>query len=142
MKTCFLLLGLFVLFTGCLDEHTYPFESKWQSLNDRNLVIEISNDQTYSLYRNGELFPDENSPYNDLSIAIVHHEGQWFDFNIHDNVNDETFTRGKMEVVNENRIRIYFLKHHDILDLADEFYRTTDLVSFDAIMNEINQSAE
>jgi hypothetical protein len=47
------------------------------------------------------------------------------------------FYKGRIEIVDKNRIRIYFHKHHDILDVADEYYRTDGFNNLSKIMKKI-----
>lgn len=125
------------LFSSCDTADKFAFNDKWQSLNDRNFVIEITDSNNYIVYRNGDILFDELSGFDDLEISIIHRENDWFDFTIVDRNSMEAFTNGRIERKTNDRIRVYFHKHHDILDLADEFHRTNDLVSFDSIMKEI-----
>jgi hypothetical protein len=55
---------------------------------------------------------------------------------------DSVFPHGKIEIVNNERIRIYVFKHHGILDVADEYQKTKDLDSYDQIMQVILQEPE
>jgi hypothetical protein len=52
------------------------------------------------------------------------------------------FTRGKIEVVHPDRVRIYFFKHHDILDVADEYQKANDFKSYALIMDKILQEPD
>jgi len=52
------------------------------------------------------------------------------------------FCKAKIEIVKPDRIRIYFLKHHGILDIADEYQRTNDYCSYQAIMKSILDSPD
>ena len=42
--------------------------------------------------------------------------------------------RAEVHRVDDNRIRVLFLKHHHILDIADEFYKTDGFGNFEQIM--------
>ena len=64
----------------------------------------------------------------------------WYTFDAMDG--DEIFFKGRIETVQGGRIRIYLLKHHHILDLADEYSRTHDFHSYSSILNEIRPPDE
>ena len=50
---------------------------------------------------------------------------------------DTVYAGIRLEKVNNNRIRIYIHKHHDILDIADEFHKAKDLYSYMEVMKNI-----
>lgn len=55
---------------------------------------------------------------------------------------DQLFFKGKIEYVNQDRMRIYLYQHHDILDIADEYHRAQDFDSYTAIMENMLKQAE
>lgn len=129
---------LIILATGCFNlpvkesnGKDYDFISKWQSLNDQNSLIEFT-DSTYNLYKNQELFLE-------FDYSIIHKEGDWYDLKLTmrdiDNPGDPIIA--SIQIVTQKRIRIYFFKHHEILDVADEYYRTDSLDNFENIMKTI-----
>lgn len=136
----FILITL--LFTACNQQKEFNFYGKWQSLNDRGLVIEINKNGTYNLFRDGASFFANLSDAGQLKIKIRERNQRWYSFKIADETSRKEFSKGRIEIVNEDRIRIYFHKHHDILDLANEFHRTENLTSFEAIMSKIQQEPE
>ena len=122
---------------NCNPKEEFNFYGKWQSLNDKTTVVEIDKNNNYFLFRNGKSFYDDLIGYGNLKINIKAEGGNWSSFKIISQENGKTFLTGKFEIVNNDRIRIYFYKHHQILDKADEFHRTDDFSSFDKIMDEI-----
>ena len=72
--------------------------------------------------------------HGELTYTFTTVQRPWYHFEAFDG--NEFFTGGRIETVDENRIRIYFHKHHNILDLADEYYRTDDFESFKQIMEQ------
>lgn len=136
----FLLITL--LFTACNQQKEFNFYGKWQSLNDRGLVIEINKNGNYTLFRDGASFFANLADAGQLKIKIREEKQRWYSFKIADETSRKEFTKGRIEIVNEDRIRIYFHKHHDILDLANEFHRTENLTNFEAIMSKIQQEPE
>ena len=58
----------------------------------------------------------------------------WFEFAIRDQSGKE-FSKGRIEIVDYSRIRMYHHKHNDILDVADEYYRVVENESFEVIMS-------
>ncbi|MEL7124002.1 MAG: hypothetical protein AAFO07_31480 [Bacteroidota bacterium] len=61
----------------------------------------------------------------------------WTQFAIKDRAADKEFLKGKIEIVNPDRIRVYFYKHSNILDVADEYHRTDDFVSFQTLLDQV-----
>lgn len=74
-------------------------------------------------------------------MEIERGEGEWNSFTIADESQND-FSEGRIEIVDTDRIRIYWHKHHDILDLADEFHRTVELESLNAILRKISKGPE
>ncbi len=136
----FFLISL--LFTACNQQKQFNFYGKWQSLNDRGLVYEINENGNYTLFRDGASLYAQVEGTGQLKIKIREENQRWYSFKIADETSRKEFTKGRIEIVNEDQIRIYFHKHHDILDVADEFHRTENLTSFEAIMSKILQEPE
>ena len=133
MKYVFILIiGILI---ACQDHSKYRFEGKWQSLNDPESVIEFTDNKGLILYKNGESFWGPTTKKGELKYEISNAQKNWFDFKAFDG--DELFMKGRIETVDDKRIRIYFHKHHNILDLADEYYRTADFNSFPTILEKI-----
>jgi hypothetical protein len=130
-----LLLSIVFIFSGCKHENDFQFTGKWQSLNDSKSLIEFTADNHIILYRNGKSFWALASRHGELNYEISEEGDGWYKFAALDGV--EEFLHGRIEIVNTDRIRIYFHKHHDILDVADEYHRTADFNNFSEIMREI-----
>lgn len=126
-----IIFSLFILFTftQCESSSKYHFSGKWQSLNDAQTVIEISKNGDYQLFRNKELF------FVSQKISILPLKDNWYSFNLKNKEGEEFSSNGRIEVVDENRIRIYHHKHHDILNVADEYHRTDDFGQMRKIMD-------
>ena len=136
IKAKVLLLLLIILsFHSCKTENDYQFTGKWQSLNDSMSVIEFTKNNKIILYRDGKSFWVQAAMHGELNYEISKQDDSWYRFVAFDG--KEEFLHGRIEIVDNNRIRIYFHKHHDILDLADEYHKTTDFNSFSKIMREI-----
>jgi len=123
-----------------MNKGLYDLEGKWQSLNDPETVVEFTDNTEIILYRGGKSFWSQATRNGELMYAITKRHNQWYDFEAFDGA--ELFTAGRIEIVDDNRVRIYFHKHHGILDLADEYYRTDDFNSYQAIMDKILQEPE
>ncbi|MFM9952015.1 MAG: hypothetical protein ACKV1O_29055 [Saprospiraceae bacterium] len=136
----FLLITL--LFIACNQKKQFNFYGKWQSLNDRGLVYEINKNGNYALYRDGASLYAQVEHFGQLKIKIREENQRWYSFKIADETSRKLESKGRIEIVNEDQIRIYFHKHHDILNMADEFHRTENLTSFEAIMSKIQQEPE
>ncbi|MBN1184452.1 MAG: hypothetical protein JXB49_19325 [Bacteroidales bacterium] len=134
-----IILFVAILVSQCKNHENYKFMGMWQSLNESSLIIEFKDDNKIDLYRNGEPFWSMASVTGELKYEIREKEKGWYDISIIDR--DEVFVHGKIEIINEDRIRIYFFKHHDILDAADEYYRTSDFDSFGKIMDKIDKES-
>ena len=129
-----------LFFLSCIPKTDFNFHGYWQSLNEGNLTILIGDNFEYELIRDGLSFfsrTDDESP----TISIQQREKNWYSFQII-YAYGEDMVRGRIETVNKDRMRIYFHKHHDILDLADEFHRAKDTNSFDNLMDSIRTTME
>ncbi len=134
----------FILFIGllmsCSNQSQYNLTGKWQSLNESETVIEFTGNKELILYRGGKSFWSQATKNGELKYEIKNVQNKWFDFEAFDGT--ELFTKGRIEIVDDNRVRIYFHKHHNILDLADEYYRTDDFNSYQTIMEKILKESE
>jgi hypothetical protein len=110
----------------------------WQSLNNANSVLEFTKDNKYILYINGNSFYAPANKNGELNYSIIKQENNWIEFQTRDG--NEIVFNGKVEIVDNERIRVYIYKHHNILDVADEYYRTQDFDSFDKIMKKIMEN--
>jgi hypothetical protein len=131
---------LTICLLGCTNSNNknefekFELYSKWQCLNDPNFVIEFTPDNQYIVYR------DKNKIFS-LNCIIDKKQKDKYDFTCTFN-NDSLPIKGIIELVTSDRIRVYIWKHHDILRMADEFYRTNNLTSFDSIYKEIWRTPE
>jgi len=125
---------IILVFSKCSSIEEFDFHGKWQSLNDEGLLIQIDDENNYTLFKNGKSYLDELEGYGKLKIKINHSEGHWNSFIVEDELQKE-LTHGRIEIVTKDRIRIYFHKHHQILDLADEFHRADDFSSFHKLLD-------
>ena len=138
MKNTFILIiGLLM---SCSNQNQYNFEGKWQSLNDSETVIEFTRNKEVILYRGGKSFWSQATKNGELRYEITNRKNKWSEFEAFDGA--ELFTKGRIEIVDDKRVRIYFHKHHNILDLADEYYRTDDFNSYQTIMEKILEDPE
>jgi hypothetical protein len=138
-----LLICLFgILISNCSKKEEYNFNGKWQSLNDKRIVIEFGADGNYFMFSEGNSILENVAEYGQLKFKVTEGKGNRNDFTIYNEDSKEVFTKGKIEIVNQDRIRVFHFKHHDILDVADEYYRTNDLNGFDEIMNGIMKVPE
>lgn len=125
---------------SCRQTSDFNFEGKWQSLNEAGTVVEFTKDNRIVLYRDGKSFWGSATKHGELTYMIENDPDNWYSFKAYDG--DEFFFKGRIELVKGGRIRIYFLKHHDILDLADEYIRTNDFDSFSSILSGILEEPE
>ncbi len=131
---------LIVLQWSCHPSDSYKFEGKWQSLNSPGSVVAFTPDKKMIFYKDKVSFWGQATKHGELTYMLTSIQGPWYHFETFDG--DEFFTGGRIETVDENRIRIYIHKHHDILDQADEYYRTEDFDSFKPIMEKILEVKE
>ena len=136
-KTLMTSIFFSLLLTACERKAEFDLYGKWQSLNYRRIVIEFNENGNYSLFRDGNSQFVDLEDFGQLKTVFAERSGNWYTFDIIGESNQKVMTKGRIELVNENRIRIYFHKHHNILDLADEYHRTEDFNSFDDIMDSI-----
>ncbi|MFN7116306.1 MAG: hypothetical protein ACK4TA_05865 [Saprospiraceae bacterium] len=133
----YLFLILLFATAGCsntaFDEE--QLQGLWQSLNDPHRVVSIDRYGTYTLYLKGENFSKNIAGFEQLQFQIVQTQDvRHADFNIVNPSNESVFVKGKVEMVNADRMRLYFFKHNNILDLADEYYKTDGFGNFEKIM--------
>jgi hypothetical protein len=133
-----LILILLIGISGFKIDNNDLVTGMWQSLNDCNSVLKFTKDYKIILYNKGESFWGQISENGELSYTILKNENNWIDFQANDG--DKLVFKGKIEIVTNDRIRVYFYKHHDILDVADEYYRTYDFHSFEKIMKKIMEN--
>ncbi len=131
---------LIALQWSCNPSDSYKFEGKWQSLNSPGSVIAFTPDKKVIFYKDKVSLWSQATKHGELTYTFTAVQGPWYHFEAFDG--NEFFTGGRIETVDENRIRIYFHKHHNILDLADEYYRTEDFDSFKPIMEQILSEPE
>jgi hypothetical protein len=127
------MLILALLLIGCNHSH-YDFNGKWQSLNDPDVLIEFQ-DNTVSLLTAQQPLWNAVSQSGFLRYELQSERPNWYHLQVFDN--DALFVHGKIEVVNDFRIRVYLYKHHDILDVADEFHRTKGLNTYRELLDSI-----
>lgn len=120
---------------SCHPSDSYKFEGKWQSLNSPGSVVAFTPDKKMIFYKDKVSLWAQATKHGELTYTFTTVQGPWYHFEAFDG--NEFFTGGRIETVDENRIRIYFHKHHNILDLADEYYRTDDFESYQQIMERI-----
>ncbi len=140
-KSVYKIIFIILIFLSCHQEEKFNFYGKWQSLNEAGFIIEIDKNDRYDLYRKGKSML-EGLDVDELKIDIIRKTENWYRFKIEDLPTKKEFSKGRIEIVSKNRIRIYFHKHHDILDVADEFHRTKDLTSYEQIINKIYKLPE
>lgn len=138
-KLYYTLISVLFIF-NCRQQPEYSVEGKWQSLNDPSTVIEFMPDGKIDLYKSGTSFWGQVMPLGELEYFLKRVDQDWLDIIILKG--KENFTNGRVEIVTPERIRIYFHKHHDILDLADEYHRTEDFTSYQDIMNKVLEQPE
>jgi len=135
-KPIFLALT-FIVF-GCHQKEDVNIIGMWQSLNGKT-VIEFSADKV-DLYSNGKAMWSQASKEGVLHYSLNELQRGWYRLVIFDG--DKMFVKCKVEIVSKDRIRVYYFKHHNILDMADEYYRTTDFNSLNSIMNKIMEEPD
>jgi len=111
------------------------FIGKWQSLNDYSALVEFTADKKIILFKNEESFWVQATKYGELNYEISKQSEEWYKLVMLDGTDE--FYKGRIEIVDKNRIRIYIHKHHDILDTADEYYRTDGFNNLSKIMKKL-----
>jgi hypothetical protein len=108
----------------------YNLYSKWQSLNDGNLVIEFDTSGNFITYRDQEEFIRFQFQIDSVKNGV---------FNISHVIDEFDQKPGisTIQIVNDNRIRVYHWKHGNVLGIADEYYRTEDLTSFRKLIKRV-----
>ena len=135
-----IIIGVFALIIlvcpsqSCNHFPSLDLTGKWQSLNGL-AGIEFFPDQTIDLFRDNQPVWSLASTNGRLSYSIHPLHKGWYQLEVRDG--ETEFTRGKIEVVHPDRVRIYFFKHHDILDVADEYQKANDFKSYALIMDKI-----
>ena len=132
-----MLFSLLILIS-CNGEVAFNFNDHWISLNGGN-GIRFEENGVYLFFKSGEDQPVNNDllGIGKLKYELNHLKDDWFDLKVKEEGEDNLFMKGRVEVVSENRIRVYFFKHHDILDEADECHRSAKMNNFKGIMDSI-----
>jgi hypothetical protein len=143
----FILVVLFgCFFFSCTDTNPELLIGKWQSLNDRNLLVEYTDDKEYILIRLKQSvvpFQKGDTVFNmSSSYKITSNKGNYLRIINPPGYGDDGSLKSEVEFINNDRIIIYNYKHHGILDLADEFARTSGTYKFDSIMASIMKTPE
>ena len=112
------------------DATTYSICNKWQSLNDIDKVLEFRKDGTYIAYIKGEA-------QIELQYEVKARADGLIELDILFGEGDVNPGKVTIQIVNSDRIRMYVWKHGDVLDLADEYYRTDDFDSMNKFLREI-----
>ncbi|PHN01043.1 hypothetical protein [Flavilitoribacter nigricans] len=137
------ILFFLILFSlaGCQSEQYFDdtaIQGLWQSLNDREYAVAFREDGSFGNYtRDKDLFADLyewNAIHYKVNKVI---DAKRVELILFDNITKKEFMRAEVHRVDENRIRILFIKHHNILDLADEFHKTDGFGNFEEIMDSI-----
>lgn len=128
-----------ILLLSCQQNEPFNLVGKWQSLNAQG-GIEINNQHEIDLYRDGLPLWSGAARHPPLKLEVISQQGNWLSFDVRDG--EALFMKGKIERVNKDRVRFYFFKHHDILDIADEYHRANDFDSYTSIMDGILQQPE
>jgi hypothetical protein len=126
--------------SSCETNADFSFLGKWQSLNYDSTLIEFTKDNKIILYIDEESFWAQVTLNGELNFKISKQSDVWYQLVTLDGA--DVFLNGRIEIVDDNRIRIYIHKHHDILDVADEYYRTDDFNNLSKIMREIKIKPE
>jgi hypothetical protein len=129
----FLLGFILILGYGCDKSEKPDIVGMWQSLNGYT-VLEFT-DNNVDLFRDGKPFWSIAAKEGKLNYTLKEIDKDWYQLRIMDG--KKHFVNCKIEIVNKDRIRVYYFKHHGILDLADEYHRTKDFDSFKQIMKKI-----
>lgn len=136
--TNYLLLLLVVLISlSCNPEKDFDFQGKWQSLNEKGTVIDISESGDYEMFKDKSPFYENSGIIEGLKIRTYGKKGEWYKFVIEEGELKKEFLKGRIEIVDSDRLRIYVHKHHNILDVADEYHRVDDFNSFRKVMDKI-----
>lgn len=143
---CKIILFIFSisLITACSNDKEELLIGKWQSLNERNLSIEF--DGTNKKLIRLEL-PDGQNVRRDTQLVW---DSKYKVFSkkrdrlvlIENLGGDESTLVSEVKFKNDNRMILSIYKHHGILDMADEFARTSSPHKFDSIMHAIMATPE
>jgi hypothetical protein len=113
------------------DAIGYNLYSKWQSLNDDNLVVEFTKEGKFIVYRDQEKFIEFSFEEVRTPSGLIEIE-----LSLEGDITDPA--KSTVQIVNSDRIRIFHWKHGDVLDdAADEYFRTNDLNSFRKLIKRV-----
>jgi len=131
-----LILIIFLTSLGCKENKQEFIYGKWQSLNDAKKVIEFTRDGKYNLFEKRQPVFDAS---NESEMITYKYRPFKKSYNLRFYGNDKSraLSIAHIEVIDQNRIRVYYYKHLRILQSADEFYRTDNLTDGDKIINKL-----
>jgi len=141
MKHYYLIVLALILFlvSGCNNNQDFIY-GKWQSLNNSEKVIEFTEKGEYILYDHREPVFSENDKIGKVLFEYMPSK-KHYNLRLFGEKSNKTIQKAHIEVVDENRIRVFYFKHLNILDVADEFYRTDNLTDGDKIINRLYKEA-
>lgn len=125
---------------SCNERKSDLLTGKWQSLNDRHLSFEFNKSNEKRLIRlniQGDPGFKDTMLVMDSKFRVLDQSGNRLKIIENAGYGDDASIVSEIEFLNDDRIIIYIYKHHGILDLADEFARTSSPHKFDSIMNAI-----
>ena len=129
---------ILLLFAQCQSEkifETSQLYGFWQSLNNRNQVLAFKSDGSFKNYVNETDLYSELDEWNTLHYKVYQViDAKRIELLFFDHITKKEYMRAEVHRVDDNRIRVLFLKHHHILDIADEFYKTDGFGNFEQIM--------
>lgn len=135
-----LLIVFLLLLTSiqCRPTPIYSYKNLhglWQSLNNKRQVFEFRSDGRVAHYTEGKDIFAELPAWNPIHYKIHKIiDDKRAELILFDAVTKKQFLRLEVHRVNDQRIRLLWLKHNGILDLADEYYKTDGFGNFESIM--------
>lgn len=136
-SSAYFLLFLFP-FLQCQPNKTFNItflQGFWQSLNDQGHAVAFKEDGCFANYSN-----EKDLLTNLYEWDVIHYkvhrviDNNRAELIFFDATTKKLLMRAEVHRVNRHRIRMLFLKHNHILDVADEYYKTDGFGNFDAIM--------
>ena len=127
---------IFLASIGCKENKQEFIYGKWQSLNDAKKIIEFTNDGNYNLFEKRRPVYDPNDESKKITYRYKPLKKS-YNLRFYGKDKSKALSIAHIEVVDQNRIRVYYYKHLRILQSADEFYRTDNLTDGDKIINKL-----
>lgn len=123
-----IILSIILSSIGCSSSQTESNSEdiiigKWQNISNPKNCIEITKNNDFITYINGEYLSDVLKEDEKPSKYSYNPLNQKYNFEIiEDSLNNKLYKQGRLEIINDNKIKLSFFKNDSLL-ISSEFTR-------------------